>query len=148
MDVEAEHPEEHVAPRHSARLLVPAVALLVAGLGLAFAPRIAGHAEVAAAGLMDRPALAAYVLHGTAPPPVPAARAHSLPPWTWAAGGGASAGAVAIAALALARRRRPKGVLRVSAALHTLHSGVIGDYVAWLVFGTAVLGGVFALLLI
>jgi multicomponent Na+:H+ antiporter subunit D len=148
IDVEAEHPEAHVGPRRSVRLLAPAVALLVAGLGLAFAPRIAGHAEVVARGLMERKTLAAHVLHGTPLPAAPAAPAHSVPAWTWASGSAASAAAVALAALALAGRRRPRGMLRVSGALHTLHSGVIGDYVAWLVFGTAVLGGLFALVLI
>jgi multicomponent Na+:H+ antiporter subunit D len=148
IDIEAEHPEEHVSPRHSVRLVVPAAALLVAGLGLTFAPRLAGHAEVAARELMNRPALAAQVLRGVEPPPSSPAPAHSLPAWTWATGGAASAAAVALAALALARRRRPRALLRTANALHALHSGVVGDYVAWLVFGSAALGGLFALRLI
>jgi hypothetical protein len=32
-------------------------------------------------------------------------------------------------------------------ALRLAHSGVIGDYVAWITVGTAVVGGVWALLL-
>jgi hypothetical protein len=32
-------------------------------------------------------------------------------------------------------------------ALHALHSGVVGDYVTWVAVGTAVTGGVWALLL-
>jgi hypothetical protein len=35
----------------------------------------------------------------------------------------------------------PLAVLRVA------HSGVVGDYVAWITVGTAVVGGVWALLL-
>jgi hypothetical protein len=34
------------------------------------------------------------------------------------------------------------GGLRV---LRDLHSGHIGDYIAWLTFGTAVIGGLFAI---
>jgi hypothetical protein len=31
--------------------------------------------------------------------------------------------------------------------LHALHSGVVGDYVTWVAVGTAVTGGIWALLL-
>jgi multicomponent Na+:H+ antiporter subunit D len=62
------------------------------------------------------------------------------------------AGAAGLAAFGLWRRRLP-GALRDRAGrahvpalngLRTLHSGHVGDYVAWLTFGTAVLGGLFA----
>ena len=62
-------------------------------------------------------------------------------------------GAAGLAAFALWRRRLPNA-LRERAGralvpplngLRTLHSGHVGDYVAWLTFGTAVLGGLFAI---
>jgi multicomponent Na+:H+ antiporter subunit D len=52
---------------------------------------------------------------------------------------------LAVAALsgpALGSRLRPP-----LAALRRLHSGHVGDYVAWLTFGLAALGGLFALTL-
>jgi multicomponent Na+:H+ antiporter subunit D len=63
--------------------------------------------------------------------------------------------ALAVALVGLYRRRLPElllSPLRVAlgppfAALRAAHTGVIGDYVAWITVGTAVVGGVWALLL-
>src|SRR4051794_11383658 len=58
--------------------------------------------------------------------------------------------AVALAlALGLLYRSRVLAVAanRVVTALKIVHSGHVGDYVAWLTFGTALVGGVFALTL-
>jgi hypothetical protein len=61
------------------------------------------------------------------------------------------AGSVAWAALGLFRARLARVAVRalprVARPLRAVHSGHIGDYVAWLTFGVAVLGGVFALTL-
>ena len=61
-------------------------------------------------------------------------------------------GAAALAAFALWRRRLPAalrspGRLLVPSldALRGLHTGHVGDYVAWLTFGAAVPGGLLAL---
>jgi multicomponent Na+:H+ antiporter subunit D len=67
-------------------------------------------------------------------------------------GVGATVGALAFAALGLYRRRLPAAWRRSSgrvakrpvASLKALHSGVVGDYVAWLTAGVALLGGLFA----
>ena len=55
-------------------------------------------------------------------------------------------GAVGLALLTLRRRRVSDLGLRVG-PLKSLHSGVVGDYVAWLVFGVALVGALFAFLL-
>ena len=63
--------------------------------------------------------------------------------------------AAALALAGLYRRRLPRALssganrtlgppIRV---LHALHSGVVGDYVTWVAVGTAVTGGVWAILL-
>jgi hypothetical protein len=59
------------------------------------------------------------------------------------------AGAVALAAVSLRPRRRRVSelVARPLAPLRAAHSGVVTDYVAWATLGTAVLGGLLALLL-
>ena len=61
-------------------------------------------------------------------------------------------GAAALAMIALYRERVGSWLARalrpavpVVGVLRSLHSGVVGDYVTWLVVGIAVLGGMFAL---
>jgi len=64
-----------------------------------------------------------------------------------------TAGAVAIALLALYRRRLPLGLSRAQpgdravALAEGFESGVVNDYVTWLVVGLACLGGVLALII-
>jgi hypothetical protein len=68
---------------------------------------------------------------------------------------GGAAIALVLALVGLYRRRLPELVLAPLrsglspplAALRAAHSGVVGDYVAWITVGTAVIGGVWALLL-
>ena len=128
-------------------LLAPATALLVAGLGLAFAPTIAGRAEQAATRAVDRPTRAAEVLHGRLPPKLPEPSAwpsYSAADWLW--GGVSAAGAVLLALVLLHRGRLPAACRRVSfglvrppvAFLHGIHTGVVGDYAVWLAAGAAV----------
>ncbi len=70
-------------------------------------------------------------------------------------GAGATVVAVGLAGVGLYRRRLPRAVAAVAGralappihVLRSLHSGVVGDYVTWVAVGTAVVGGVFALLL-
>jgi multicomponent Na+:H+ antiporter subunit D len=65
----------------------------------------------------------------------------------------ATAGAVGLGAFGLWRRRLPsalreragRALVPALNGLRTLHSGHVGDYVAWLTMGTAVLGGLVAL---
>jgi multicomponent Na+:H+ antiporter subunit D len=57
-------------------------------------------------------------------------------------------GAVTIGFGSVYRNRLPKsftdGLTKAYAPLRAVHSGHVGDYVAWLTFGTAVIGGLFA----
>jgi multicomponent Na+:H+ antiporter subunit D len=67
------------------------------------------------------------------------------------AGAGSVAGALILAWLALYRRRLPvlhgyEPSARLAAAARRFHSGVVNDYVTWIVLGLACLGGVFALI--
>jgi multicomponent Na+:H+ antiporter subunit D len=124
--------------------LVPVYVFLVAALGVAFVPGIAGRALQAAERELDRPAYAAEVLHGHVPPP-PGPPPHvSLPDSAYAYGAASGAAAIVLGLVVLYRRRLPGAVRtaaaplgRVAAGLHALHNGTIGDYVAWLAVGAA-----------
>jgi len=132
-------------------LWIPAAALALVGLGLVFVPELAGHALRNAGRLVDRSAHAREVLHGVPPPPAPAP-SYSPSAAAYAYGVASTLGALAFAAFGLYRRRLPivlrRAAARVAdrpvAGLKALHSGVVGDYVAWLTAGIAVLGGVVA----
>jgi len=140
--------------RTPASMLVPAVVLLALGLGVGFAPGFAEAARSAAAGFTDRPAYAAAVLDGVATPTravasEPSAEASSYVNAALSLGG---AGVLAAGALLLpgrVRRQRGGPVLRWAggavAGLRRLHSGHVGDYVAWLVVGTAAFGAALTL---
>jgi multicomponent Na+:H+ antiporter subunit D len=133
-------------------LFGPAVALLALAIGVAFTPGLGERATQWAQRLEDRPAHAAEVLAGTIPPAAaPAPVDAGVAPWAYSAA--SLAGAIVFAAFGLYRRRLPKLLRRSGrfleppvAVLKQLHSGVVGDYVAWLTFGVAALGGLVALL--
>jgi multicomponent Na+:H+ antiporter subunit D len=150
---EKEEPEVPGARLSPPLLFGPALALLAVAVGVAFTPGLAGRATQWAARFEDRPAHAAEVLAGKVPP--------AAPPPTFHAGGDAFAyravstvGALGFALFGLYRRRLPELLRRragrvlgpPAAGLKALHSGVVGDYVAWLTFGAAALGGLVALL--
>ncbi len=149
-EVETRKPRD----RTPATMWVPALVLMVGALALGLVPGISGTAERAAGRFEDRPAYAAQVVHGrVAPEPA----APSSPPsvvgiWYGVA---SAAGAVALAGLALVRRRLSTGLREMTHRIfgpvvlrvRELHSGHVGDYVAWLTFGLAALGGAFAFVL-
>ncbi|HEY5678172.1 MAG TPA: proton-conducting transporter membrane subunit, partial [Myxococcales bacterium] len=125
-----------------------APALLLVALAFAsfsLSPEAAGRD---AARMLDPHAVAAQVLDGAKalqpapPPPEP------LGPGLWHSAGTVLA-AVALAALTLGRKRLPVAVRRAVAALwspaaralRALHTGEVGDQVAWLTFGVALLCG-------
>ncbi len=149
---EPEEESEREPKRPALLLALPAAALAAAALALGAIGTLTPHVLRAADQFTDTRAYSATVLEGRAPE----ATQRGRPPtstesvvWSVVATGGAAA----LAALALWRRRLP-AVLRERAGrllvppldgLRGLHSGHVGDYVAWLTFGTAVLGGLFAI---
>jgi multicomponent Na+:H+ antiporter subunit D len=135
-------------------LFGPAVALLMVGAGLVLTPGLAERATAWAQRLRDRPTHAAEVLAGRLPPPTPPVPLHA----------GTAPYAYSLASLVLAcgfalfglYRGRLPALLRDAAGrvlepplqvLKGLHSGLVGDYVAWLTFGAAALGGLLAVLI-
>jgi multicomponent Na+:H+ antiporter subunit D len=149
-------PAPLAAPRTYATMVIPAVVLLAAALGLGIVPGAAERAQAAADHFSDRAGYAAAVLEGQAagrPAAAASPAAGHLPAAVPAAV--LTVGlAVALAAVPL-RRGRGRGrrgaalraLLRATLALRRLHSGQVGDSVTWLVVGTATLGGLLATLL-
>ncbi len=100
----------------------------------------------AAARFTDHSGYARTVLFGIpATPAVPATRGPSGLSYVY--GVGATVAAIAVAALALYVHRLPRPATRALAGLRALHSGRVGDYVAWLAVGVATIGGALTLTL-
>ena len=147
-----EEPSEASGRASPPLLFLPAIALVLVGLGLAFTPGLAGRASDWAGRVENRPARGAEVLRGVVPH---STRTSSFEPGAtpYLYGGISTAGAFGFALFGLYRRRLPvflrrwpsRMTARPATVLKELHSGVVGDYVAWLTFGAAALGGVLAL---
>jgi multicomponent Na+:H+ antiporter subunit D len=151
--------EEDPRERQVLRPLLVGVAFTAVLLGVAISlvPGLGQRAEYAAERFRDRAGYAASVLRGrpAAPPPnLPVTIRHtSLESLLYSVG--ATVFALGLAGVGLHRRRLPRGVATAAGrtlappihVLRSLHSGVVGDYVTWVAVGTAVLGGVWALLL-
>jgi multicomponent Na+:H+ antiporter subunit D len=117
----AEHGPVSLATRATALLLV------ILGLAWSFVPGLVDAVTRAAARFVDRSAYAAEVLRGAAGGlPAPHGAPLTTAAWLWGAASALLALAVACAPTV------PVGALR------ELQSGRIGDYVAWLAAGTAV----------
>ncbi|HZS31273.1 MAG TPA: complex I subunit 5 family protein [Gaiellaceae bacterium] len=151
--------EEDPHERDILRPLLVGIAVVAVGAGLAISvvPGLGQRAEYAAERFRDRGAYVAQVLRGRPMPPPPALPVSvlhtSLDSLLY--GGGATVFAVALALAGLYRRRLPNFVSAAGErtlgppvrVLHALHSGVVGDYVTWVVVGTAVTGAAWAILL-
>lgn len=133
-----EEPETGERVRRLPRPMVSVAALLLlAGLAVGCVPGLARAAGSAARAFTDRAGYAALVIDGNSP----ATAGPAGEWWTWTGAGLgllSAAAAAGLAALAV-RRRLPSG--QWSAPLRRLHSGHIGDYVAWTVAGIVVLAG-------
>jgi multicomponent Na+:H+ antiporter subunit D len=152
--------EEDEAEEKAPRDFTPPVMLVIPGLLLLGAivvgliPGAVPGIEKAAAHFVDHTAYTRWILQAKAPHFAAAHTSH-VESFDYLYGAGAVSGAIALAALALfgrpLRRRLPDLVLQpVSTALgglRELHSGHIGDYIAWWTAGTAVLGGASLVLL-
>ena len=148
-----EEPEETGSRVSPGLLFTPALVLLVAGIVVGFTPQLAERATAWAQRLENRPDHAAEVLAGTVPPPVAPVPLHAVvAPYAYAIASFVLACAFAL--FGLYRRRLPVLLRRASGrvldppvqVLKNLHSGIVGDYVAWLTFGAAAFGGLLALL--
>ena len=154
--VDEPRPEEEGAPnRTPAVMFVPALALALGAFSFGLIPGLAESVQHGAERFMDGSGYRDAVLGGgaptpTAPPPSYSAAGHS---YLYAAV--TAVGAVALAGFALfghrVHRRMADSLDRIGgqvvAPLRALHSGHIGDYVAWLAMGVALLGGGFAVAL-
>lgn len=151
-EAEEEEPEDK-GGRSVFWMTVPAAVLVVAGLVIGFVPHFGTGAEQAARRFEDRPAYARTVLDGA-----PSARARVTKSTSrahltsYVFGVGSTLGAIALALVALFHGRLPERLWLVTgkiagpplAALRALHSGQVGDYLAWLTVGVALLAALFA----
>jgi multicomponent Na+:H+ antiporter subunit D len=154
-DPQADPAHEPEAEMHEERdrtppamLAVPA-ALLAGAIAISLIPGAVPAIEQAAARFTDHPAYAAWVLHGTAVHWPSLAPSHvsgdDVLYGLLSTGGALAAAALALfgAPLRAILPDRPlAGWTRALWALRRLHSGHIGDYVAWWTAGASVLGGV------
>ncbi len=151
--------EEDPLERNVLRPLLVGVALtaVVLGIAVSLVPGLGQRAEYAADRFRDRAGYAARVLRGHPIEPAPSLPATILHTSLESVlyGGGATLVAVGLAFVGLYRQRLPRALSAVGTrtlappirVLRDLHSGIVGDYVTWVAVGTAVLGGVWALLL-
>ncbi len=132
---------------------LPAAALAVLGLAVGLAPHLRHAATAAAREMADRTGYQARVLDNATlpvnvPEPRPLERSGAVRALV------TTAVAFALAAWSLSRHRPQKKsalwrVLRSGVqGLRQLHSGHVGDYVAFLAFGAAAFGVVLAILIV
>jgi hypothetical protein len=135
-------------------MIIPAAVLTLAALAVAFIPHIGSAVQSAAVRFEDQAAYNATVLSGAhvAHAVAPAAAGQAgINVADVATGAGSAIGGLLLALVALYWRRLP--VLRrgfepgagLSGLLQRLQSGVINDYVTWIVVGVACVGGALAL---
>ena len=134
-------------------MIIPAAVLTVAGFALAFWPHLGAEVQAAAVRFQDQAGYNATVLSGTH-------TTHPMAPFpseetgvTMAdvlSGAGSAVGGLILAFVALYWRRLPvlrrgfepgTGLVR---PIRRFQSGVVNDYVTWIVLGVACLGGVLA----
>jgi hypothetical protein len=134
-------------------MIVPAAVLVLAAFGLVFAPHLGPAVEAAAVRFQDQAGYDATVLSGAHvahPAAILPAESTGVTLSDVLTGAGSAAGAVILALLALYWRRLP--VLRrgwepgagLTRPIQRFQSGVINDYVTWIVIGMACLGGALA----
>src|SRR5207248_392214 len=134
-------------------VLVPAV-LMAAAIVIGLIPGAVPGIELAAAHVGDHAAYIAWVLHGGVAHYLPVAPSH-VETYDYIYGAVGALGAVLAAATALfaypLRDRIPSAAMRsllgAIGGLRRLHSGHIGDYIAWWTTGAAVFGGASLVLL-
>ena len=151
-EVEIEESEFFGAPGYTpTAVLVSATLLIAGGLVLGAVPGVVDQVQSAAAQFTDRSVYAAEVLGR--PLPTPSAVEELEIGWAEFLLGALTAAGSLVLGIRLLRRPRPfsypdagRGLSgEFFLRLRRLHSGQLGDYVAWMVLGFAVLGGSLAL---
>ena len=144
-----EEDEETATRDFTPRLMVLVPAVLLAGaIMIGLIPGAVPGIETAAAHFRDHASYIGWVLHGGRAHFPPASTSH-LETYDYLYGAGATVGAIVLAAVTLfayrLKDRLPAIVLSPALAglrtLRGLHSGHIGDYIAWWTAGAALLGG-------
>ncbi|HWG48690.1 MAG TPA: proton-conducting transporter membrane subunit [Candidatus Acidoferrales bacterium] len=133
-----------------ATMFVPTLVLLLMGLSVTFIPGLRNETQTAAMRFMDQGAYQQQVLQHAAPPQYqPPAEESLLVPII--RGLVATFLALIMAGLVLLPHPLRKGINGFSGGIsyilrpiRIVHSGHMGDYVAWLTAGVAVIGGLFA----
>jgi multicomponent Na+:H+ antiporter subunit D len=134
-------------------MIVPAAVLVIAAAVLALVPHLDGIVQAAAARFEDQSAYNATVLSGPAGLhriALPAASTAGISLAAVLTGVGSAAGGAVLALMALYWRRLPilrrgfepgTGLVR---GIERVQSGVVNDYVTWIVVGVACVGGALA----
>jgi multicomponent Na+:H+ antiporter subunit D len=145
-----EEPEDRLSGSTPVTMLAAIVVLLLGGLAVGVVPDIGQAAAHAAERLIDGTGYAGQVLAGEAPAPL-----SPEPAATWTGTGFVLSLVSAALSLVVAAAGLWNGRLRwlhlldpVMSRLHGIHTGHIGDYVAWLFAGMAVMVALVALPLI
>ena len=137
-------------------MIIPAAVLLAAAIAVGLIPQLGQVVQAAAVRFSDQAGYNATVLAGahiTHPAALAAAEPTGITLSAVLAGIGSALGALVLAFLALYRRRLP--LLRrgyepgagLTGPIQRFQSGVLNDYVTWIVFGLACLGGVLAMVI-
>jgi len=144
---EDEEAEEVPLSRVRLTMIVPVAVLLAGGLALGVVPAAGRAVGTAAEVFVDRAGYVAQSLQNAPAAPVAPLAEAAWTPVGVALGLLSAALAAGFAALARWAPRLPQALHRTARAagpvlhgLRRLHSGRIGDYVAWLFLGTAALG--------
>lgn len=154
--VEDEERETGSTPYRTPRVMVvPVIALLLAALGVGVIPQVASTAERASGLFIEPSRYAAAVMDGV---DVTLPTVHApvgLSPKGMFVGAIAALLAVGVALGALGATRLPERLraagrrpLVVLEAVRQIQSGHVGDYVAWMTFGVAMLAGAYTLTLL
>jgi multicomponent Na+:H+ antiporter subunit D len=135
-------------------MIIPSAALVVAAIVIGVLPHLGPAVQAQAVRFQDQGAYNAAVLNGehvVRPAAVYPREIASLSAVDLAGGAASAAGAVILALVALYWRRLP-GFRRgfepgqgLAGPIQAFQSGVISDYVTWIVFGIACLGGAMVL---
>jgi multicomponent Na+:H+ antiporter subunit D len=144
---------EQAKQRTPLSMIIPAAVLVAAAIGLVFVPDLGSAVQAAAVRFQDQAAYTSTVLSGahvTRPAGIYPAESTGITPTAIATGAGSAAGGLVLAFLGLYWRRLPllrRGFpagARPARVMRGFQSGVVNDYVTWIVIGLACLGGALA----